>query len=69
MAKYIIIYDIPRERKVLQVQVNRLLKKMRSDKIQHSTWESEDLEGLRQISKKIRDQGGQALILEKKVVT
>ena len=68
MAKYIIIYDMPRERKVLQVQVNRYLKKIRAEKIQHSVWECEDLEGLRDVMRKINDNGGNAIIMEKKLV-
>jgi CRISPR-associated endonuclease Cas2 len=66
--KYIIIYDIPREKKTLQVQINRLLHRIKAERIQHSVWESEDLESLRLISEKIEEANGKTIILEKKVV-
>jgi len=67
--KYIIIYDIPREKKVLQVRINRLLHRIKAKKIQHSVWESEDLESLRLISEKVKEANGKAIILKKEVVT
>jgi CRISPR/Cas system-associated endoribonuclease Cas2 len=68
MVGYIIIYDIPREKKVFQVQVNRALKKIKAKKFQHSVWESDDLEGLKGIAKLIKQEGGQASIMEKRLV-
>ena len=68
MEKYILIYDIPREKKVLQVQVNRLLHKIGAEKIQHSVWESKDLDALKLIKRRIEDAGGKVLIIEKKIV-
>ncbi|MEM5793907.1 MAG: hypothetical protein QXS48_03410 [Candidatus Aenigmatarchaeota archaeon] len=67
--KYIIIYDIPRDKKVLQVQVNRALKAIRAEKIQHSVWESDDIKTLRLIATRIKNQGGEAILLEKKVIS
>ena len=67
-TKYIIIYDIPREQKVLQVQINRKLHRINAHKIQHSTWESEDLDGLKTIARTIKASGGVANILEKKII-
>ena len=66
--KYLIIYDIPKEKKVLQVQVNRALKSIKAGKIQHSVWGSDDLESLKILAKKIKSEGGKAIILEKKVL-
>ena len=66
--KYLIIYDIPKEKKVLQVQVNRALKSIKAEKIQHSVWESDDLESLKILAKKIKSEGGKAIILEKKAL-
>lgn len=67
--KYIIIYDIPREKKVLQVQVNRALKAIKAEKIQHSVWESDDIKGLRIIATRIKNEGGEVILLEKKLVS
>lgn len=67
--KYIIIYDIPRDKKVLQVQVNRALKAIRAEKIQHSVWESDDIKTLRLIATRIKNEGGKAILLEKKVIS
>jgi CRISPR/Cas system-associated endoribonuclease Cas2 len=67
--KYIIIYDIPKEKKVLQVQVNRALKSIKAEKIQHSVWESDDLKSLKILAAKIKNQGGEAILLEKKVIS
>ena len=66
--QYILIYDIPRELKSFQVWVNRALKKAGAEKFQHSVWECPDVSNLREIAKRIRKEGGVAVILEKKVV-
>ena len=68
MVKYLIIYDIPRELKVLQVTVNRALKRVKAEKFQHSIWESESLSDLKSIANTIRANKGRVNILEKKVV-
>ena len=68
MIKYIIVFDIPRDKKVLYVQVNRALKKINAEKIQHSVWESEDLSGLKHVLFMIKEKGGVAKILEKKII-
>ncbi|MEM5854395.1 MAG: hypothetical protein QW228_08575 [Candidatus Aenigmatarchaeota archaeon] len=67
--RYIIIYDIPRDKKILQVQVNRALKAIRAEKIQHSVWESDDIKTLRLIATRIKNEGGKAILLEKKVIS
>jgi CRISPR/Cas system-associated endoribonuclease Cas2 len=68
MTEYILIYDIPREKKVLQVTINRALKKMKAEKFQHSIWASENLTELKKIATVIKQNGGIANILEKKIV-
>ena len=67
--RYIIIYDIPREKKVLQVQINRLLHKIKAEKIQQSVWESDDLESLKLISEKIEEANGKSIILKKERIS
>ena len=68
MDKHIIIYDIPRERRSLTVKVNRKLHAIKAEKLQHSIWESQMLEELKDIATMIRSYGGQALVLKKKIV-
>jgi CRISPR/Cas system-associated endoribonuclease Cas2 len=68
MTEYILIYDIPRDKKVLQVTINRALKKMKAEKFQHSIWASENLVELKKIATVIKQNGGIANILEKKIV-
>ena len=67
--KYIIIYDIPREKKVLQVQINRLLHRIKAEKIQQSVWESDDLESLKLISERIEEANGKSIILKKERIS
>ena len=66
--EYIIIYDLSREKKSILVKVNRALHKIGAKKFQHSIWQSDDLEGLKEIVTLIKRAGGQANILEKKIV-
>ncbi|TAL46693.1 hypothetical protein EPN87_04640 [archaeon] len=66
--EYILIYDMPRDKKTLHVQVNRKLHAMKAEKLQHSIWQSELLENLKEIANFIRAAGGEASVLEKKVV-
>ena len=66
--KYIIIYDMPREKKSLLVKINRALKSIKAEKIQHSVWESENLSKLKDIANIIKEEGGKALILQKKLI-
>jgi len=68
MKKYVIIYDMPREKKSLQVKINRALKAIKAEKLQHSVWESSDLHSLKEIVKEIRSEGGRANILEKRII-
>ncbi|MDI6806313.1 MAG: hypothetical protein QMD14_00665 [Candidatus Aenigmarchaeota archaeon] len=65
---YIILFDIPRNMGYLQVKINRLLHSINAQLIQHSVWESEDLNVLKQVSNLIKEGGGKAIILEKKIV-
>jgi CRISPR/Cas system-associated endoribonuclease Cas2 len=68
MVKYVLLYDIPREEKVLQVKVNRKLHSIDAEKVQHSVWESKKLEELKDIAKLIKQKGGEAIILEEKII-
>lgn len=65
---YIIIYDLPRKERCLLVKINRMLHRMGAEKIQHSIWESENLEALKDIVRLIREAGGEANVMEKKIV-
>jgi len=68
MVKYILIYDIPREEKVLQVKVNRMLHSIDAEKVQHSIWRSERLNDLKEIAKVIKQKGGKVNIIEEKII-
>ncbi|MBI5073478.1 CRISPR-associated endonuclease Cas2 [Candidatus Woesearchaeota archaeon] len=68
MIEYIIIYDVPRDKKSMQVKINRKLKAIGAEMIQYSTWESKDLKGLKEVAKLVKQVDGDAIILEKKVV-
>ena len=65
---YIIIYDLPSDKKSLLVKVNRELHKIGAERIQHSIWESSKLDSLKEIAELIRDNGGEAMVLEENVV-
>lgn len=65
---YIILFDIPREAKILAVKVNRELKSIDAKKLQNSVWKSDNLKELMKIAIWIRNPGGSAIILEEKVI-
>jgi hypothetical protein len=65
---YIILFDIPRNMGYLQVKINRILHSINAQLIQHSVWESENLEELKKIKNLIESNGGKAIILEKRVI-
>lgn len=66
--EYIIIYDLPREEKSLLVKINRMLHRINAKKLQHSIWQSDDLEALKDMVRIIRGAGGQANIIEKRII-
>ncbi|MCM8782001.1 MAG: hypothetical protein NC828_03000 [Candidatus Omnitrophica bacterium] len=68
MRKFIIIYDIPRDRKALLVKINRALHAINAEKIQHSVWQSSDIDQLKIIAGLIKQEGGVARILEEKEI-
>jgi CRISPR/Cas system-associated endoribonuclease Cas2 len=65
---YILIYDIPYDRKSLNVKVNRKLHAIKAEKLQNSIWQSQLLEDLKHVANLIRSYGGQAIVIRKKVV-
>ena len=68
MMQYLLIFDIPKGQSILRVKVNRLLKDIDAKKIQNSVWESESLKELTKIAIWIRNAGGDAKILEEKII-
>ncbi len=68
MPKYLLIYDIPREKKGLRTKVFRVLTGMKAKMIQHSIWQSSNLKLLKDIASLIKKEGGNASILEEKIV-
>lgn len=68
MGRYLIIYDMPRTEKSLFVKINRMLHKIDAELLQHSVWEADDIEILTQIVSIVRQAGGEANILEKRII-
>lgn len=66
--KFIFVYDLPSDKKSLRVKINRALHKIGAKRLQHSIWESDDLEALKEIVKTVKYAGGYANVLEKKVI-
>jgi len=66
--RYVLLYDIPRELKSFQVEVNRALKAAKAQMFQRSVWQCDDLKSLRAIARRIKEEGGKAVIMEKKIV-
>ena len=64
----ILIFDIPRGEKILNVKVNRKLKSIDAVKIQNSVWKADNLQELMKIVIWIRNVGGAANILEEKII-
>ncbi|HDJ96744.1 MAG TPA: hypothetical protein ENG45_01585 [Candidatus Aenigmarchaeota archaeon] len=65
---FIIIFDIPRNLSLVALRVNRTLKRIGANKIQHSAWRCKDLNALISIANFIKQHGGKASILEEKFV-
>ena len=64
----ILLFDIPAGEKILNVKVNRKLKSIGAEKVQNSVWKSENLKELMKIAIWIRNVGGEAKILEEKII-
>jgi len=65
---FLLTFDIPREMKTLQRQVQRDLHRIDAEMLQFSLWKSEKLDELLRIALTIRNFGGSARILEEKFV-
>lgn len=61
---YILIFDIKRENTNLRKVVNRKLRDIGAEKIQHSVWKSESLKELLKIASMIKQKGSQVTILK-----
>lgn len=68
MKDAILIYDIPRESHSVAVQVLRDLQKINAKMIHHSTWKSNKVKDLIDIAILIKKSGGNASILEEKLI-
>jgi len=65
---FLLTFDIPREMKTLQRQVQRDLHRIDAEMLQFSLWKSENLDELLKIALTIRNFGGSARILEEKFI-
>ena len=68
MKEYVLIYDLPRNHKALQMRVLRALHNFETKRLQHSVWKSIDLSELIRIATFIKKSGGNATILEEKLI-
>jgi hypothetical protein len=68
MKEAILIFDIPREHRNIELKAWRDLNKMNAKMIQHSVWESNNLKSLMDIALFVKKSGGEARILEEKFI-
>lgn len=68
MKEFVLIYDVPRESVSVETKVWRDLQKIKAKKVQHSVWKSDKLQDLIDIATFIKKSGGEATILEEKLV-
>lgn len=66
--EFIIIFDIPLEKRSLARKIQRRLNKTQTIKIQQSVWKSKNLNNLLEIASMIKQEGGKATILKEDVV-
>jgi CRISPR-associated endonuclease Cas2 len=66
--EYLLIFDIPKGQSIMRVKVNRLLKSIGARKVQSSVWSSENLRELTKIAVWIRNAGGNAQIIEERII-
>lgn len=65
---FIVIFDIPLDKKSLARKIQRKLNKMDAEMIQQSVWKSKDLHKLSEIASIIKQEGGQSTILKEDIV-
>ena len=68
MKDVILLFDIPREERRIELKIWRELKRLDAKMVQHSVWKSDKLQDLIDIATFIKKSGGQATILEEKLV-
>lgn len=68
MKDVILIYDIPKESRNVELKTWRDLQKIKAKMIHQSTWKSDDLKNLIDIATFIKKSGGTASILEEKLI-
>jgi len=68
MKKFVLIFDIPRGERNVELKTWRDLKKTKAKMVQHSVWKHTDLSKLIEITTFIKKSGGSATILEEKLV-
>jgi len=68
VREFILIFDVPRESVAAAVKVWRDLRKSGAKKLQHSVWKHSDLSKLIEIATFIKKSGGNATILEEKLI-
>jgi len=68
MKDMILLFDIPREERRIELKIWRELKRLDAKMVQHSVWKSGKLQDLIDIATFIKKSGGSATILEEKLI-
>ena len=65
---FLLLYDLAKSKAYTRVKINRELNKIDAKMFQHSIWEHSNLNSLKRIADLVRENGGKAIILKKKIV-
>ena len=68
MKEFVLIFDLPRGESNVELKVWRDLNKIKAKMVQHSVWKHSDLSKLIEIATFIKKSGGNATILEERLV-
>jgi len=67
-SQYLLAFDLPRELDAERKRINRELRAINADMVQHSFWKSGNLRELMSLAVFIKNSGGSARILEEKLI-
>lgn len=68
MEEFVLSFDLPRNANTPRVRIFRELRKMNAKLVNYSFWKSGNLSKLIEIATFIKKSGGQATILEEKLI-
>ena len=65
---FVLSFDLPKNMSVVRSRIHRKLLSIKAKKVHDSFWKSNDLKTLTEIALTIKEFGGQAAILEEKLI-